>query len=81
MDLQVRKPPPSGSRRQHDDPVSISAVLAGFLSALLTRIRRLVPKSNARHCDELARAIAKFLKDSPSAESELGNKRAAHTLR
>lgn len=30
MDLQVRKPPPSGSRRQHEDPVSISAVLAGF---------------------------------------------------
>lgn len=30
LDLQVRKPPPSGSRRQHEDPVSISAVLAGF---------------------------------------------------
>lgn len=60
------------------------------LSALLARIRRLVPKSNAQHYDEivrnfgvgalrppptpmsdgeLARAIAEFLKDSPSAES------------
>ena len=33
LDLQVRAPPPSGSRQQHEDPVSISAVLAGFLFA------------------------------------------------
>ncbi|MCP3383044.1 MULTISPECIES: hypothetical protein [unclassified Bradyrhizobium] len=60
------------------------------ISALLARIRRLVPKSNAQHYDEivrnfgvgalrppptpmsdgeLARAIAEFLKASPSAES------------
>ncbi|MBK3663475.1 hypothetical protein JJE66_19905 [Bradyrhizobium diazoefficiens] len=60
------------------------------ISALLARIRRLVPKTNAQHYDEivrnfsvgvlrppptpmtdgeLARAIAEFLKDSPSAES------------
>jgi hypothetical protein len=57
---------------------------------LLARIRRLVPRSNAKHYDEivrsfgvgtlrppptpmsdgeLARAIAEFLKDSPSAQS------------
>lgn len=60
------------------------------ISALLARIRKLVPKSNAQHYDEivrsfgvgalrppptpmsdgeLARAIAEFLKDSPSPES------------
>lgn len=60
------------------------------ISALLARIRRLVPKNNAQHYDEivrsfgvgalrppptpmsdgeLARAIAEFLKDSPSPES------------
>src|SRR3954469_8386365 len=31
LNLQVRESPPSGSRRQHEDPVSISAVPAGFL--------------------------------------------------
>lgn len=60
------------------------------ISALLARIRRLVPRTNAQHYDEivrsfgvgalrppptpmsdgeLARAIAEFLKDSPSAET------------
>ncbi|MET4384281.1 hypothetical protein ABIB73_000016 [Bradyrhizobium sp. F1.4.3] len=60
------------------------------LSALLARIRRLVPKTSDQHYDEivhnfgvgalrpppspmsdgeLARAIAEFLKQSPSAES------------
>ncbi len=60
------------------------------ISALLTRIRRLVPRSGDRHYDEivrnfgvgalrppptpmsdgeLARAIAEFLKQSPSSES------------
>jgi len=60
------------------------------ISALLARIRRLVPKNNAQHYDEivrsfgvgalrppptpmsdgeLARAIAEFLKESPSTES------------
>ena len=60
------------------------------ISALLNRIRRLVPKTKTQHYDEivrnfgvgalrppptpmsdgeLARAIAEFLKDSPSAES------------
>ncbi|MBR0725316.1 hypothetical protein [Bradyrhizobium manausense] len=60
------------------------------ISALLARIRKLVPKNNAQHFDEivrnfgvgalrppstpmsdgeLARAIAEFLKDSPSSES------------
>ena len=60
------------------------------ISALLARIRRLVPRTNAQHYDEivrnfgvgalrppptpmsdgeLARAIAEFLKDSPSPES------------
>lgn len=60
------------------------------ISALLARIRKLVPKKNAQHYDEivrsfgvgalrppptpmsdgeLARAIAEFLKDSPSTES------------
>ncbi|MGY0574064.1 hypothetical protein ACTGJ9_025795 [Bradyrhizobium sp. RDM12] len=57
---------------------------------MLARIRKLIPKSNAQHYEEivrnfgvgslrppptpmsdreLARAIAEFLKDSPSAES------------
>ncbi|QAU47202.1 hypothetical protein [Bradyrhizobium guangzhouense] len=60
------------------------------ISALLARIRRLVPPTNTQHYDEivrnfgvgalrppstpmsdgeLARAIAEFLKSSPSAES------------
>ncbi len=60
------------------------------ISALLARIRRLVPKSGDRHYDEivrsfgvgalrppptpmsdgeLARAIAEFLKETPSSES------------
>lgn len=60
------------------------------ISALLARIRRLVPKSDDRHYDEivrnfgvgalrppatpmsdgeLARAIAEFLKETPSSES------------
>ena len=60
------------------------------LSALLARIRRLVPRSNPQHYDEivrnfgvgalrppptpmsdgeLARAIAEFLRDSPSTKS------------
>ncbi|WP_441236002.1 hypothetical protein [Bradyrhizobium sp. 930_D9_N1_4] len=60
------------------------------LSALLARIRKLVPRSRDRHYDEivrnfgvgalrtpptpmsdgeLARAIAEFLKDTPSTES------------
>ncbi|WP_456703492.1 hypothetical protein [Bradyrhizobium sp. USDA 4449] len=60
------------------------------ISALLNRIRRLVPKTKTQHYEEivrnfgvgalrapptpmsdgeLARAIAEFLKDSPSAES------------
>ncbi|MBC9883790.1 hypothetical protein G8O24_41685 [Bradyrhizobium sp. INPA01-394B] len=60
------------------------------VSALLARIRRLVPQNNSEHYDEivrnfgvgalrppptpmsdseLARAIAEFLKHSPSAES------------
>ena len=60
------------------------------ISAFLARIRRLVPKSNTQHYDEivrnfgvgalrppprpmsdreLARAIAEFLKTSPSTES------------
>ena len=60
------------------------------LTALLARIRRLIPRSNAQHYDEivrnfgvgalrppptpmsdgeLARAIAEFLKATPSAQS------------
>ena len=60
------------------------------ITALLARIRKLIPKANPQHYDEivrnfgvgalrppptpmsdgeLARAIAEFLKDSPSAES------------
>lgn len=48
LNLQVRKPPPSGSRRQHEDPVSISAVLAGFSVSSLFAASLLANREQAR---------------------------------